>query len=75
MKDREYGEAQGRTVLETITRVNAWQKRNENILDEVNPTDLDKGSINCAMLVLSQLWIGTQDDEILVMLENNCFAN
>ena len=75
MKDREYGEAQGRTVLETITLVNAWQKRNENILDEVNPTDLDKGSINCAMLVLSQLWIGTQDDEILVMLENNCFAN
>ena len=50
MKDGEYGEAQGRTVLETITRVNAWHKSNENILDEVNPTDSDKGSINCAML-------------------------
>ena len=75
MKDRENGEAQGRTVLETITRVNAWHKRNENILDEVNPTALDKGSVNCAMLVLSQLWIGTQDNGILVMLENNCLQN
>ena len=39
MVAREYGKAQSRTVLETITRVNAWLKSNENIQDEVNPAD------------------------------------